>query len=127
MKTLKITKADLNEQNEYIKSDSLEFDGHVQIEADLGYVRFRCYLSAKGGIVAKAGSGIKAGWGIKAGEGIKAGLSIICKSLKVELRIFAGLCAWRMPEPNEMEIRADSIEGAVAFGTLVTTDTKREG
>ena len=38
MKTLKITKADLNEQNEYICSRNLQFDGHIEIEGSLGWI-----------------------------------------------------------------------------------------
>ena len=133
MKILTITKSDLNERNEYAASESLNFEGHIQIEADLGTVAFRACLRASGYIRAfagsgiKAGSGIEAGWGIEAGDGIKAGLGIeaglgiACKNLAVRLRIFAGLCMWRKPKPEEMEIRAEQIEGEVCYGTVHLT------
>ena len=63
MNTLTITRADLNDKNEYAASDSLEFAGHVEIDANLGRVKFRLALSAQGRIVSKVFSGIKAGWG----------------------------------------------------------------
>jgi hypothetical protein len=70
-----ITKADLDENNFY-KEDALVFEGHIEIEVELGYVRFRKNISAEGYIFAKAGTGIKAGWDIEAGRGIKAGWGI---------------------------------------------------
>ena len=73
METKLITKADLNEKNEYAGSDGLEFNGHVKIDANLGRVRFRTFIRVAGVLISEAGSGIKAGWGIKAGSGIKAG------------------------------------------------------
>ena len=73
----------------------------------------------------KAGSGIEAGWGIEAGSGIeagwgiKAGFSIACKFLSVRLRIFAGLVSWRLPKPDEDEIRGELRNGTIAFGKHV--------
>jgi hypothetical protein len=59
--------------------------------------------------------------GIEAGWGIKAGLSITCKRrLSVALRVFAGLCLWKLPSREEMEIRCGKLEsGTISFGTLV--------
>lgn len=74
-------------------------------------------IEAGGGI--RACESIKAGGGIKAGWGIEAGLSISAKSISSGMRIFAGLCIWRLPEPEETEIRAKLLNGTVAFGTLV--------
>jgi len=81
--TLKITKADLNDSGEYIgATDVAGYAGHIEIDANLGWVKFAASVAAKGRIRAlagssiKAGCGIKAGWGIEAGEGIKAGSSI---------------------------------------------------
>ena len=94
--TKTITKADLNDKNEYALSDDLDFNGHIVIEAELGFVRFRGSLIAKNAIIAKAGSGIKAGWGIKAGEGILTGwLGLTLKDLSAKwidakLRIAVG-------------------------------------
>ena len=174
MQKLTITAADLDADGVYIgTTDVTNFDGHIEIAADLGRVRFGLSLNAKGGIRAlagsgieagegieagsgieagegikagwgieagsgikagegikagsdiEAGSGIKAGWGIKAGsrieagEGIKAGLSISAKFITADLRIFAGLCSWRIPNNDEMQIRAVVRRGVVAFGEVV--------
>ena len=80
MEILKITAADLDKDGFYIgQADATNFAGHIEIAADLGWVRFKAALRAAGYIRALAGSGIKAGegieagWGIKAGSGIKAG------------------------------------------------------
>ena len=73
METLKITKADI-EAGKYIGT-ALEFDGHIEFEASLGWLKFLS-IKAGGRILAKAGTGIKAGWGIEAGEGIEAGWGI---------------------------------------------------
>ncbi len=79
-------------------------------------------IEAGGGI--EAGWGIEAGGGIKAGEGIEAGLQIICKILSAGLRIFAGLCIWRRPAPEEMTIQVERLaSGEVCFGTLQITPT----
>ncbi len=79
MNTIKITKADLNEKNEYKKGNIGTWnnyeDTHVEIEANLGWVKFTG-MYVKGRILAQAGSGIEAGWGIKAGEGLEAGWGI---------------------------------------------------
>jgi hypothetical protein len=57
----------------------------------------------------------------QAGEGIKAGWGIVCKaSLRSGLRIFAGLCLWRLPKPEESRVECKRLEaGQVAFGELV--------
>ena len=80
------------------------------IEAGLG-------IEAGWGI--KAGFDIKAGLGIEAGRGIEAGLSIVGVWISARLRVFAGLCAWRLPDESEMEIRAELRGGIIAFGTHV--------
>ena len=77
MEILKITAADLDENGFYIgKADVPNFAGHVEIAADLGWVRFKAALRAAGYIRALAGSGIEAGLGISAGEDIEAGWGI---------------------------------------------------
>ena len=78
--------------------------------------------SIEAGDSIKAGGGIEAGSGIKAGLGIEAGLGIKAKWLSVRLRIFAGVCMWRLPEPGEMEIRAELRSGTVAFGKHIQPD-----
>ena len=80
MKTLRLTAKDFKQSNSYWKDYiGVEIesgaDVNVEIEANLGYVRFD-HLNVKGYILAEAGTGIGAGWSIKAGEGIKAGWSI---------------------------------------------------
>lgn len=156
---LKITKADLDKEG-YYKKDSVVVDGFIEIDGDLGTVRFRREISASQFILAKAGSGIeagdgiragsgiraglgikagwgieaglgieagdgieaglgiRAGWGIKAGLGIEAGLSISCKSLSTPLRIFAGLCSWKIPSKSEMTIIGKIEKGIVAYGVV---------
>ena len=120
MEILKITKADLNERNEYIRSRDLEFEGHIEVKASLGWVKILGFVRAAGGLSIEAGSSIKAGRSIKAGESIKAGWSIRCKEdLTVKLRIFAGLCAWRLPEPEEQVVECAKLtKGTVCFGML---------
>ena len=77
METLKITAADLDEDGFYIgQADATNFAGHIEIAADLGWVRFKAALRAAGYIRALAGSGIEAGLGISAGEDIEAGWGI---------------------------------------------------
>ena len=74
----------------------------------------------RAGMGIEAGEGIEAGWGIEAGEGIRA------KTLTVALRIFAGLCAWRIPYASEMEIRAKVLSGTVCYGTVVEPVEQRQ-
>ena len=125
MKTLVITQDLLNANGEYIGADEVsQFDGHIEIAADLGVVKFSAGLRATGRIRSGAGSGIKAGEGIEAGGGIKAGLSINSKTVAAGLRIFAGLYMWRIPEPQEMEIKAELRGGTIAHGNHVTEATK---
>ena len=75
MEKIRITKADLNADNFY-KEDYIDFNGHIEIEENLGRVKFKKGIKAKGFIFIKAGSGIKAGRGIEAGLGIEAGWGI---------------------------------------------------
>ena len=119
--TLRITKYDLDEQNRYrpaIDAD-LVVEGHIEIAAGLGWVRFTRAIRASLSIVAGAGSGIKAGEGIKAGWGIEAGLTITAKWLSVKLRIFAGICGWKIPAREEQVIDAEVRSGLVAHGVVV--------
>ena len=142
MDTLLITRDDLDDDGGYTGAESIDCAGHVEVAADLGTVRVRGFVRAKGrvrclagsGIKAgegiEAGSGIEAGWGIeagsgiKAGEGIEAGLSIVARFLSVRLRIFAGIVAWRLPEPSECEVRAEIRSGMLVHGTHVAPTVK---
>jgi len=93
------------------------------IEAGRG-IKAGSGIEAEWGI--KAGSGIKAGEGIKAGGGIEAGLSIVCKWI-YGLRIFAGLCLWKIPLQEEMEIRCGEVKkGVICFGNLVKTGAEKK-
>ena len=59
--------------------------------------------------------------GIEAGGGIKAGFQITCKlDITVRLRIFAGVCDWRLPSAEETTITCRAVKsGTVAFGLVV--------
>ena len=111
MTTLKLTRKDFDASMRYAANDGiLDHDGNIEIEASLGYVTFR-RLRAKGWILAEAGTGIEAGWGVR------------CKlTLSFRLRLFAGLCIWRLPTAEEMEVRCGKLEGGtIVHGTLIET------
>ena len=126
-----VTKEMLDSENFY-KGESLSFDGHIEISGGLGWVRFRKSVSASLSIVVAAGSGIEAGegikarlgieagLGIKAGWGIEAGWGIKAIFISVRLRIFAGLCMWKVPTEKEMEINAEIRSGTVCYGNVVS-------
>lgn len=121
---LNISKRDLDADGYYIGPVDVSelLDGSIEIAADLGWVKFKTSLRARYKIRSQAGSGIEAGGGIKAGWGIKAGSGIEAKWILTPLRIFAGLCLWRLPNPEEMEIRGELRGGTIAHGTHVTTE-----
>lgn len=101
-----IKKEHLNENNEYVgEIDVSNFDGNLIAEENLGYIRFKS-INVSGFILFQAGSGIE------------AGLSISAQVITTPLRIFAGLCSWKIPTEDEMKIRAKRIEGGgvIAFG-----------
>lgn len=109
-----ITKADLDVNGLYAgAADVTNWQGDIEISADLGWVKFSANLRASRSIKAKAGSGIEAG------EGIEAGWGIVGKWIFSGLRIFAGLCNWRIPTAEEMQIRAELRGGVIAFGEHV--------
>ena len=136
MDTLLITRDDLDDDGGYTGAESIDCAGHVEVAADLGTVRVRGFVRAKGRVRCLAGSGIKAGEGIEAGSGIEAGegieagwgieagFSIVAKFLSVRLRIFAGIVAWRLPEPSECEVRAEIRSGMLVHGTHVAPTVK---
>ena len=72
----RITRADLDSENYYKPSAGLNVDGHIQMDAGLGMVRFRADVKATHSILAASGTGIRAGLGIRAGCGIDAGWGI---------------------------------------------------
>lgn len=103
MNTHIITKDQIDAEG-YYTGASAAFDGHLEIAANLGTVRFKLSVSAKGSIIATAGSGIEAGWGIE-----------------VKLRVFAGLCIWRIPTEEEQTVTCKKFTGTLAYGKLVET------
>ena len=116
MKTHIITKDQLDSDNKYVGSVPLSlFYRHIEIAPNLGTVNFAGALSATGNIVAGLGSGINAGLGINAGWGIKA-----------KLRVFAGLCSWRLPTEAEQTVTCHQFTGTLAFGKLVLTPSPKE-
>ena len=130
MEILKITKADLNADNEYIGGAIGEYfnhkDTHVEIEANLGLVKFKA-IYVKGYITAKANSSIKAGLGIEAGESIEAGLgieagsSIVCKlGLSFSYKLFAGTSPWRNNATKTITC-GKLLKGTIAYGDLIET------
>jgi hypothetical protein len=90
MDTIKIQKKHLDKDN-YYKEDGIGIwdsyeNTNVEIDENLGYVKFKKGVYVNGSIICKAGSGIEAGEGIEAGlgimvgEGIMAGLGIMAGS-----------------------------------------------
>lgn len=103
---MKITKENLDSENFY-KEFSLNLSCEIEFEENLGCVKFRGPLISKKFIFAKAG------------EGIEAGLKISAKFIFTPLRIFAGICSWKIPSEPETEIKVQEIlKGTVAFGKL---------
>ena len=107
MKTHLITADQLTDGTYTGPVDLTAFDGHIEIAARLGTVKFTGWLRAAGDIRAKAGSGIKAGFSIQATR------------VTVKLRVFVGLCSWRLPTPEEAQLRATLVSGTLAFGEYV--------
>ena len=103
----------------YIGPDVSDYDGNIEIAANIGTVVFGSGIATKGHLHAATGLGIEAGMGIKPGLGIEAGTSIRCKWLFVALRIFAGTTGYRLPTAAEQEIVGEIRGGTVAFGTVV--------
>ena len=118
MKTYKITKHNLDQNNYYIgKTDLSNFDGNIESDENLGIIHFKFGIKSKFSISVSAGSGISAG------RGISAKLEIKCN-----LRIFAGICNWRFPTKQEMEIRCGEFgsEGMICYGNLIETGLPEE-
>jgi hypothetical protein len=146
MKTIKITKQDLDKDNFYKYDGIGEWDNYeyanVEIEEGLGIVKFKKGIYVIGSIIAKAdsgieagwgikagsgieaGSGIKAGWAIEAGEGIKAGEGIIClyggikAGSRIKVNEKCGIVAGIFSDSGEKDIEAQEIIGTVAYGNV---------
>jgi hypothetical protein len=80
LKVLNLTAADfelVDDGHEYVgEVDLTDFDGSIEIAADLGLVRFPKHLRATGYIRAGVGTGIAARRDITAGKDITAGNDI---------------------------------------------------
>ena len=111
-KILRISKEDLDADNFY-KEDSVDFNGRIEIESNLGCVRFKKGLYAKLSIFAEAGTGIKAGEGIISGL-LMSPAKIIAKWIDVKLRICAGFNC-----KDEQEIDAEIKNGKVILGKMM--------
>ena len=134
MKTLIITKKDLDKDNYYCGKENLSdysnpFNGHIEIAESLGTVGFKTSLVVAGSIVAKAGSGITAGEGITAGWGIKAGYGIACKlTLSFKYRLFAGVSVYRDKSNEIKTITCGKLEGGtVCYGEVIETGLPEDG
>ena len=117
MNTYVITK-DQVKDGVYVGSQDLSIiDGHLQVEADLGWFRVTGSVIAKGSIFIKAGSSIEAGSSIKAGWGIA------CKTLlSWKWQLFAGVCWWRKSTDKDKQIICGKAEGGtVEYGILTQT------
>ena len=77
------------------------------------------HLIVEGTLTVEAGVYLQVRGRIEAGEGIKAGLTITAKWLSVKLRIFAGICGWKIPAREEQVIDAEVRSGLVAHGVVV--------
>jgi len=131
MNTIKITKADINEKNEYKGGAIGEYynhaDTHVEIEADLGWVVFKA-IYVKGRILAQAGSGIEAGWGIKAGWGIVSLYSYVKAKLQIQSNLKCTISAGIFSTSGAKEIEAQEVIGNVIYGNvkLLPVEKKEE-
>ena len=135
MKTLKLTAEHFDSNGNYIGTvDVSTHDGDIEIAANLGWTKFKS-IWVSGCLIALAGSSIEAGGSIEAGEsieaggsieaglGIEAGLSITCTSMLFsKLRIFAGVCLWKLPSDDENTIRCGKVEAhSVHCKTIIET------
>ena len=121
MKTLKITKTDLDNDNYYSGKEILfdynnPFDGNIEIDENLGWVGFKTSLVVSGSIIAGTGSGIKAGEGI------------ICKLvLSFKYNLFAGTSIWKKAEGSDKKIICGKLEGGeVKYGDVEETGLPQE-
>ena len=113
MKILKITKKDLDKDNYYIGEEDFseynkKYDGKIEIDCDLGTVRFKKGVYASYSIEAKSGSGISAGL-----------------ELSIGLNIFAGVSRYINAQGDYKKITCSKlVKGTVCYGDLVETGEK---
>lgn len=67
----------------------------------------------------QAGSYIEAGSTLEADQCIYAGLHIQAPTITTQQRIFAGLASRDYYAPKHQEIRANTIQGTIAYGTIL--------
>jgi len=137
MRVLKLSKSDFEENRKY-KKGSLEFNGHVEIESGLDNIYFDS-IKVGGHIFAGKGTSIVVfhtmivgqdiivEGDLRVGESLQAGEDItVDGNLWVGLRVFAGLVAWRLPRPDEVQIRCRTLlNGTVAYGKLIEKSPRR--
>ena len=144
METLTLTSKDFtnrNGRNEYTgKTDVSNFDGHLEIEANIGWAWFKsiCVSGSltieagtsieagyfiKAGYIIEAGGFIKAGTSINAGLGMVAGLSITCKdTLTFKYNLFAGATPWKQTADADRTVTCGKLDGGtIQYGLLVET------
>ena len=139
MKILRLSAKHFKETEYYYKvyigdEDVSAFDGSIEIEGGLGWVKFASlyasrHIIAEAGTGIKAGRGIEAGWGIKAGDGIeagwgiKAGLSIVCKAtIKFKYRLFAGVATFNNKLNEDAKVVCGRLNGGVVcYGNVAET------
>jgi uncharacterized protein (DUF2147 family) len=128
METIKITKKDLDENNFY-KYDGIGEpynyeDANVEIEENLGCVKFRDGIYVSGSIVAKNNSGIEASGNIKAGESIEAGEGIVSlyggikAGSRIKVNKKCGIIAGIFSLTGEKDVEAQEIIGKVVYGNV---------
>ena len=117
MKTLKLTAEHFDQDGNYIGAvDVSDYDGHIEIAADLGYVKFNS-IAVKGWLLAKAGTGIEAGTGIK------------CQLvLSFTKRLFAGVSVFRSKADEIKHIECGKLAGGgvVCYGDVTETGLQQE-
>ena len=116
MKVLKITSKDVKDGKYIGKTDVSNYDGHIEIEGNLGWVKFEGDIIATGHIWAEAGRGIKAGGGIEAGWGITCKLT-----LQFAYKLFAGTTQWLEDNTEYRKVICGKLDGEVAYGDVEET------
>lgn len=99
---------------------NIEAGGDIKVKSRL--ISGRSILAEKNIIAGEeieTGGSLIAGEAIKSEACIKAGCGIKAKEIHCALRIFAGLIAYRNPQPEEMKIYAKIERGKVAYGILI--------
>ena len=104
----------------YEYKENIDFDGHVEVDGDLGWIKFAAGIYATGHILVKAGSGIEAGCGIKAGDGILTFFrgGIVAKWI-IALRVAVGFHL--KPDEEIQTVKAELRDGTPLILGIVET------